>query len=181
MTFPSDVTNNQLVIVKTKKCIRCGNDKELEEFYAHPKMRDGHLNKCKKCCKEVADIREKALRKDSEDWCEKERIRSKEKYYRLGYKEQQVENNKLKSYKNAKYVNLHRDLKLLPNENPHHWNYALLEDVIILDKKFHRFIHRYLILNEDTLTFTTKDNEVLDSKEMHLQFIEKIKAIYNNN
>ena len=57
-----------------KKCIRCGIDKELNDFYVHPKMRDGHLNKCKECCKEVADIREKKLRKNSEEWCEKERL-----------------------------------------------------------------------------------------------------------
>jgi hypothetical protein len=172
---PSDVIDNQLLI--TKKCIRCGIDKELNDFYAHPQMRDGHLNKCKECCKEVADIREKGLRKN-EDFCEKERLRSKERYYRLNYKEIQFEQKKLKSYINGTYKNLSRDLKLSSNENPHHWNYALLEDVIILNKKFHRFIHRYLILNEETLMFTTKDGEVLDSKEKHLEFIEKIKLLY---
>ena len=163
-----------------KKCIRCGKDKELEEFYAHSEMRDGHLNKCKECCKEVADIREKTLRKDSEDFCEKERLRSKEKYYRLNYREKQFEQNKLRLYKNSTYKNLSRDLKLSSDKNSHHWNYALLEDVIILDKMFHRYIHRYLILNKDTLIFTTKDGEILDSKEKHLHFIEKIKIIYNN-
>ena len=179
MTFPSDVTDNQLVIVKTKKCIRCGNDNELKEFYAHPQMRDGHLNKCKECCKREADIREKALRENSSEFCERERLRSKEKYYRLGYKERQVEKDKLKPYKNGTYKNLSRDLKIPSDKNVHHWNYALLEDVFILDKKFHKFIHRYLILNKNTLIFTTKDGEELDSKEKHLQFIEKIRAIYN--
>lgn len=164
-----------------KRCIRCGNDKELEDFYVHPGMRDGHLNKCKECCKEVADIREKNLRKNSEDWCEKERLRSKEKYHRLNYREREIEAEKLKPFKNGTYKNLSRDLKLSPDKNVHHWNYTLVEDVIILDKKFHRFIHRYLILNKDTLVFTTKDGEVLDSKEKHLQFIEKIRVIYNIN
>jgi hypothetical protein len=161
-----------------KTCIRCGSDKELDDFYAHPKMRDGHLNKCKECCKEVADIREKALRKNSEDFCEKERLRSKERYHRLEYKEKQVENDKLKPYKNGTYKNLSRDLKLPSDKNGHHWNYSLIEDVIILDKKFHKFLHRYLILNNDTLIFTTKNDEVLDSKEKHLEFIEKIKLLY---
>lgn len=33
-----------------KTCIRCGLLKELGEFYKHPQMADGHLNKCKQCC-----------------------------------------------------------------------------------------------------------------------------------
>lgn len=34
-----------------KKCISCGITKELSEYYKHPKMADGHLNKCKECQK----------------------------------------------------------------------------------------------------------------------------------
>jgi hypothetical protein len=161
-----------------KRCIRCGNDKELNDFYVHPQMRDGHLNKCKECCKEVANIREKTLRKNSKEFCEKERLRSQEKYYRLNYKELQFEQNKLKIYKNGKYKNLSRDLKLPSDKNAHHWNYSLIEDIIILDKNFHRFIHRYLILNENSLIFETKNGEVLDTKRKHLEFIEKLKLIY---
>lgn len=175
-TSPSDIINNQIVIVK--KCIRCDNDKELNDFYAHPQMQDGHLNKCKECCKKEADIRKKKLRNNSEDFCEKERLRSIERYHRLNYKEIQFEQKKLKLYVNGTYKNLSRDLKLPSDKNAHHWNYNLVEDVIILDKKFHRFLHRYLILNEDTLIFTTKDGKILDSKEKHLEFIEKIKLIY---
>lgn len=160
-----------------KKCIRCGNDKEIDDFYVHPQTKDGHLNKCKKCCKEQADLREKILRKDA-DFCEKERLRSKEKYHRLNYKDRQYECNKLKVYKTGKYKNLFRDLKLPPDKNAHHWNYDLIEDVIILDKKFHRFLHRYLILNESTLLFETVEGNILNSKEKHLEFIEKIKLIY---
>lgn len=161
-----------------KKCIRCGIDKELNDFYVHPQTRDGHLNKCKECCKEVADIREKALRNNSEEWREKERLRHKEKYYRLNYREIQREQMKLKSYINGTYKNLSRDLKIPPDKNGHHWNYSLIEDVIVLNKNFHRFLHRHLILNENTLMFTTKDGENLDSKEKHLEFIEKIKLLY---
>jgi hypothetical protein len=34
-----------------KTCRECGKDKSLAEFYKHPKMLDGHLNKCKACVK----------------------------------------------------------------------------------------------------------------------------------
>jgi hypothetical protein len=37
--------------VAAKKCICCGVIKELSMFYSHPAMSDGHLNKCKDCCK----------------------------------------------------------------------------------------------------------------------------------
>lgn len=39
-----------------KRCIKCKNEKMLKDFYAHPKMKDLHLNKCKSCCKEDAVI-----------------------------------------------------------------------------------------------------------------------------
>lgn len=32
-----------------KRCRDCGLTKPLNEFYPHPEMRDGHLNKCKDC------------------------------------------------------------------------------------------------------------------------------------
>ena len=37
--------------MKAKKCFRCGIEKLLSEFYAHPGTLDGHLGKCKACTK----------------------------------------------------------------------------------------------------------------------------------
>lgn len=156
-----------------KRCFKCGEYKDINEFYVHSRMGDGHLNKCKVCTKKDADIRERKLRQDPA-WCEKEKQRSKEKYYRLNYRERQFRMNLNKPYKNKIYKTLHKKYNLQPIQNAHHWNYNILNDVIILTKEDHRTIHRFMKLDSEKLIFVTNDNIILDTKAKHASFIKRV-------
>ena len=59
-----------------KVCFKCGIEKELDEFYVHQQMGDGHLNKCKECNKR--DVSEN-YRKRIAHYTEYERKRTQNK------------------------------------------------------------------------------------------------------
>lgn len=46
--------------MQQKQCFKCGVNKSLDEFYAHPAMGDGRLNKCKECTKRDVQINRRA-------------------------------------------------------------------------------------------------------------------------
>jgi len=154
-----------------KECIICGEMKSLSDYYVHKRMKDGHLNKCKSCCKEQAMNRHYTL-SENDEWVEKERKRSRDKYHRLGYRERQYELNKKSPYKNALYKRLHHKLSLGKGLNVHHWNYREMEDVIILCAKQHRRAHTFIELDNDLLLFRIKGTDVvLDTKDKHVDFL----------
>lgn len=61
-----------------KKCIKCGEEKGLEEFHPHRDMRDGHLNECKPCVRQRVHTRWLAKQQDPE-WAAREAERQRHK------------------------------------------------------------------------------------------------------
>ena len=82
-----------------KKCFKCNKEKSISEFYKHPQMRDGHLNKCILCAKKDVSLRYNNIAKDPE-WIIKERARGRDKYRRLyrGNKKERENKERNKKY-----------------------------------------------------------------------------------
>lgn len=160
-------------IKKAKVCFKCGNLKDLEDFYKHSKMLDGHLGKCKECTKSDTKKHTEILTSTPEG-LEKERERNREKYHRLNYREKSKKWNSEKPWKtSSKYKNLNRKFKVPKGFELHHWNYNndFLEDVMILKTKQHRQAHTHLELDKEKLIFKTKEGKLLDTKEKHITFL----------
>lgn len=178
----------------TKICFKCGKGKLLREFYKHPRMSDGHLNKCKDCTK--IDVSERLHKKYMDkDWVERERERGREKYRRLGYRDiarlnkvkQSISDpeyrNKMRKYEMKRkkilpYSNAKRDLRLrgidLGDKHAHHWNYNIPKSIIPLTKEAHYLIHRYIRVNADDKFCYTIDGDCLDTKEKTIQYYQCI-------
>lgn len=154
-----------------KKCFKCNKIKLLSDFYKHPKMSDGHLNKCKYCTKKDTK-KHTEFKTSTPDGLEKERERHREKYKRLGYREKQnIWNEKRPHTKTSIYKNLNRKHKIPKGFEIHHWNYALefLEDFLIMDIKKHRKAHTFLIKYNNI--FKGLNDEVLNTKEKHFNYL----------
>jgi hypothetical protein len=161
-----------------KKCFKCGIEKELDEFYKHPKMADGHLNKCKDCNKK--DVKDNYLIKATNDeWVAKERIRGREKYHRLNYVHSPWnERKKSLFWITSEYKGLRKwvsdRVNITDFDEIHHWNYHKIKDFFILNRKTHSQIHKLIKVDEVTGLCVTNDGRILDTKQKHLNFIYSI-------
>ena len=122
--------------ILTKVCFKCNEKKQIIEFYKHPQMSLGVVNKCKVCNK--LDVKNDYYRKSSDSlWVEKEKERCKEKYYRLNYKEKQKIWDENKPWKKEAILkNLNKKLKIEKGFECHHWSYNTehFEDVFTVSE-----------------------------------------------
>lgn len=145
-----------------KTCFKCGIDRPPSEFYKHPKMADGYVNKCKECNK--SDVRKNyAARFEQYQAYEKSRAqlphrKAASKVYQKEHPEKMHEYNVEYWTKNPKKRKAHnavnnavRDgrLERKPCErcgslrvHGHHDDYSKPLDVMWLCPKHHKERHR---------------------------------------
>jgi len=172
-----------------KNCIICGEKKELNDFYKHKQMGDGHLNKCKKCCKSQSKKRESVLRNNKE-WCKKEKERVREKYHRLNYKGKHKPSYEQKKESIKKYCERYPEKLNAKNKSQHikkegyqkhHWSYREehCKDIIFLKIKEHSKYHRYIIYDQERMMYRKIDNNILlDTKELNIKYLKELKIEY---
>ena len=150
-----------------KICFKCKRLLPLSEFYPHPNMADGHLNKCKECTKRDIHIKYEENMKSLE-YVEKERKRGREKYSRLGYSQRY----------DGFYTsdNLHKRVSSILRrrgydmnwKEAHHWNYNRMDSVFILSRKAHKLIHKFLVVNKcDKYCYTDKGIKITSPKDAY--------------
>lgn len=61
-----------------KKCFKCNRVLDISEYYKHPQMKDGHLNKCKDCTKKDVSERYRLVFDDRAEY-EKKRNKTKKR------------------------------------------------------------------------------------------------------
>lgn len=168
-----------------KTCSKCNTEKLFEEFYKHPKTKDGYFNKCKECSKRES-VKKYKENSQNEEWLEKERKRTRERNIRLDY------NNKYKgAYDRSKYMNRYKEkfpekleaksavsnIKRKKGLEFHHWSYNKehYKDTIELTIRDHNKLHRFLVYDEKTFFYKDLEGNLLDTKEKHLIYWDKIK------
>jgi hypothetical protein len=171
--------------MQAKKCFKCGLEKEINAFYKHNKMADGHLGKCIACTKKDVRIRERELFKN-EVWHEGEKERSRNKYHRLNYKEKHKPTRDYKRKMMKAYFDRYPEKRITHaktnhiksvNGNCHHWSYNVehAKDIFDINKKFHSMIHRYMVYDQERKMYRkASTGELIDTREKAEKYYQEL-------
>ena len=171
-----------------KKCISCGLEKNLDDFYVHSKMKDGRLNKCKDCSRKYQSVKLKDNMKKP-DFVKKEKERVRERDHRLRNTGKPIREMLPRIYNstwrnhNAQYPEKYSARSISQKIKPkvegnemHHWSYKTqnAKSLIEISKDDHYKLHKKLIYNQKSMCYETIDGHLLDTKKKHIEFIKKI-------
>jgi len=133
-----------------KTCFKCKTEKPLGEFYRHPQMKDGRLNKCKECTKRDVSSNYEDRREYYAEYERKRFQQPKRKAAAMEYQRKRRDANPEKYRASYLTSNAVRDGRLIkqPCEvcgekkaQAHHDDYSKPLDVRWLCRKHHLGVH----------------------------------------
>ncbi len=140
-----------------KKCFKCGQTLPLAAFYKHPRMKDGHLNKCKECTKKDAVIHYYSDLVARSEYERQRNLEPERKLKKLEYGKNHNKRNPVKTKARAKlrrFVRVGKIVKLPcekcgnPKSQAHHEDYSKPLDVSWLCFKCHREAHGQIVVSQ---------------------------------
>ena len=160
-------------VPEEKVCFKCGNLKPLSEFYKHPQMKDGHLNKCKECNKVDVKNNYHDNREYYAGYEQKRAQRPERKKAALTYQKKRRTKNPEPYKANTAVSNAVRDGRLfkepcfqcgaVENIEAHHPDYSKPLDVVWLCRACHLAEH-----NRKAYDFTVEqENEMFADIAYH--------------
>lgn len=135
--------------------------------------------------------RELKLKVHDPAWNKKEKERHRLKYHRLNYKDKHKPTPEAKKLIIMRYKEKYPEKQLAKQKSGclkpqisgnelHHWNYNKehYKDVIELTILQHNKAHRYMVYDQERMMYRRADNnELLDTKLKHMQFIDSLKNL----
>ncbi len=104
---------------------------------------------------------------------ELERVRGREKFKRLGYKDRFKSVTKICPKEKMVSSMLRRRGYDTFGKEAHHWNYNSPFSVFLLSRKAHKCIHKYIYVNYSNKLCYTHDGDCIDTLEKAKSLFEK--------
>ena len=144
--------------VVIKQCFKCLKELPIDEFYKHPRMGDGHLNKCKECTRRDTSKNYQGKREQYAEYERKRFTTARRKAQILKYDRNRRVVHPDKCYARAKVGNSVRNGKLKKEPckfcgntkvQAHHEDYSKPLDVIWVCFKCHREkFHNQIVISD---------------------------------